>query len=203
MISSGGSRNSVKIETPLKSATTIALHSDQLDLISVTKASQTISGVMVREELLRTLLRLVLEASGARRALILLAHEGRFELAGEVASEEVDGARTAAPRPGHQLPRMTIVAYVERTQETVLLADARSDTGRFSRDPYMLRSRPRSVLCLPIRRQAELVALLYLENDMVPGAFTPERLVALELLASQAAFCLEMRSSSSASTRAE
>ena len=142
---------------------------------------------MVREELLRTLLCLVLEASGACRALILLAHDGRFELAGEVASEEVD-VRTAARATN--IPQ-SIIAYVERTRETVFLADARSHAGRFSRDPYMLSARPRSVLCLPIRRQAELVALLYLENDMVPGAFTPDRLVALELLASQAAISLE------------
>jgi K+-sensing histidine kinase KdpD len=47
------------------------------------------------------------------------------------------------------------------------------------------------VLCLPVRRQAEIVALLYLENDLVPGIFTPERLLALELLAAQAAISLE------------
>ena len=40
-------------------------------------------------------------------------------------------------------------------------------------------------------RQAEVVGLLYLENDLLVGAFTPDRLAALELLATQAAISLE------------
>ena len=80
---------------------------------------------------------------------------------------------------------------MQRTHERVVLDDAAADAGRFSGDEYLARARPRSVLCLPIRRQAEVVALLYLENDLVPGTFTPERLLALELLAAQAAISLE------------
>src|SRR5262249_14926526 len=48
-----------------------------------------------------------------------------------------------------------------------------------------------SVLCLPVRLRADAVALLYLENELVPGTFTPERLLALELLTAQAAISLE------------
>ena len=91
---------------------------------------------------------------------------------------------------GPQMPE-SLLKYVQRTEERVLLDDAADDAGRFSGDPYLARARPRSVLCLPIRRQAKVVALLYLENDLVPGAFTPERLLALELLAAQAAISLE------------
>jgi signal transduction histidine kinase len=166
---------------------TVALQTEQLDLLSVVKASQTISGVMIREQLLRTLLQLVLEAGGARRALVLLAREGRLEVAAEVGSEETPPASAGL---GAQLP-VSLVMYVQRTNERVLLDDAAHDAGRFAGDPYLARARPRSVLCLPIRRQAEIVALLYLENDLVPGAFTPDRLLALELLAAQAAISLE------------
>jgi signal transduction histidine kinase len=165
-------------------AATVALSTEQLDLLSVVKASQTISGVMVRERLLRTLLHLVLEQSGARRALVVLAHEGRLDVAAEVAAEE-------RPTPSAASLPSSLLAYVQRTHERVLLDDARADAGRFSADPYLAQARPRSVLCLPIRRQAEIVALLYLENDLVPGVFTPERLLALELLAAQAAISLE------------
>ena len=77
-----------------------------------------------------------------------------------------------------------------RTQESVLL-DAADDAGRFASDPYFADARPRSVLCMPVRLRADSVALLYLENELVPGTFTPERLVALELLAAQAAISLE------------
>jgi predicted ATPase/signal transduction histidine kinase/tRNA A-37 threonylcarbamoyl transferase component Bud32 len=167
---------------------TVALQAEQLDLLSVVKASQTISGVMIRAELLRTLLRLVLEAGGARRAMVVLAGAGHLEIAAEVTSDEPTLPGPVAPEP--PLPE-ALLAYVQRTGERVLLDDAAGDLGRFSGDPYLGRVRPRSALCLPIRRQAETLALLYLENDLVPGAFTPERLLALELLAAQAAISLE------------
>jgi predicted ATPase/signal transduction histidine kinase/tRNA A-37 threonylcarbamoyl transferase component Bud32 len=172
---------------PSSATATLALEAEHLDLLSVVKASQTISGVMVRERLIETLLQLVLEAGGARRA-VLLGGEGREGVAAEVRSEPA--APAERPVPGTDLPD-AVLGYVRRTRERVLLDDAASDAGRFSGDEYLTRARPRSVLCLPIRRQAELVALLYLENDLVPGAFTPERLLALELLASQTAISLE------------
>jgi predicted ATPase/signal transduction histidine kinase/tRNA A-37 threonylcarbamoyl transferase component Bud32 len=169
-------------------AATIAMRSEQLDLLSVVKASQTISGVMIRDRILRTLLGLVLEASGARRASVLLVHEGQLEVAGEVGAEEAAPIRV---RPAATDLPLSLIKYVQRTQERVLLDDAASQAGRFVGDDYFARVRPRSVLCLPIRRQAETVALLYLENDLVSGAFTPERLLVLELLAAQAAISLE------------
>ena len=161
---------------------------EQLDLLSVVKASQTISGVMIRQELLLALLNLVLEEGGARRASVLFARDGRLEVAAEVSADQRPPSSPAAQRAN--LPD-SLIGYVQRTHERVLLDDAAADAGRFSGDAYLARAGPRSVLCLPIRRQAEVVALLYLENDLIPGAFTPERLLALELLAAQAAISLE------------
>jgi predicted ATPase/signal transduction histidine kinase len=166
---------------------TITMPAAQLDLLSVVKASQTISGVVVPEQLLRTLLRLVLEEGGARRGLVLLAREGRLEIAAEIVSDDTAPPWSAA---GATLPD-ALFRYVQRTHERVLLDNAAVDAGRFAGDEYLARVRPRSVLCLPIRRQAEVVGLLYLENDLVPGAFTPDRLLALDLLAAQAAISLE------------
>ena len=72
-----------------------------------------------------------------------------------------------------------------------MLDDAAADAGRFASDPYLADARPRSLLCLPIRREGRVVALLYLENELAPGVFTPDRLVALELIAAQVAISLE------------
>ena len=80
--------------------------------------------------------------------------------------------------------------YVIRTQERVLLDDASADNV-YSKDEYVRRKRSRSVLCLPIVKQAKLVGALYLENNLTPGAFTPDRVTVLQLLASQAAISLE------------
>jgi PAS domain S-box-containing protein len=47
------------------------------------------------------------------------------------------------------------------------------------------------VLCVPLLRQGQLMALLYLENNLAAGVFTPARMAVLNVLASQAAMSLE------------
>jgi signal transduction histidine kinase len=97
----------------------------------------------------------------------------------------------SSPVESSPLVPASLVHYVQRTKERVILRDAAAGAGRFSEDPYFARVRPRSVLCLPIVRQGEVVGLLYLENNVLAGAFTAERLLALELCATQAAISME------------
>jgi PAS domain S-box-containing protein len=84
----------------------------------------------------------------------------------------------------------SIINYVRRCQERVLLTDA-MQSNPFAADDYFARRRPKSVLCLPIMRRSALIGLLYLENNLATHAFPPERVTVLELLASQAAISLE------------
>ena len=83
-----------------------------------------------------------------------------------------------------------VVQYAARTQEPVILDDA-STGGPFSGDEYIRRHHARSILCLPLVKQGRLVALLYLENNLAAGVFTPARIAVLSVLASQAAMSLE------------
>src|SRR5262249_6057917 len=84
----------------------------------------------------------------------------------------------------------SLIRYVIRTRETVLLEDA-SSQNRFSTDPYVVRVHARSILCLPLINHGALIAVLYLENSLTPHVFTPERVTVLKVLASQAAISLE------------
>ena len=84
----------------------------------------------------------------------------------------------------------SIVHYVMRTQESVILDDA-SAQNPFSADPYIRQHHARSILCLPLINQAKLIGVLYLENNLTPHVFTPTRIAVLKLLASQAAISLE------------
>jgi C4-dicarboxylate-specific signal transduction histidine kinase len=79
---------------------------------------------------------------------------------------------------------------VMRTQETVTLEDA-SSQNLFSADPYLVQHRSRSILCLPLINQGNLIGVLYLENNLAPRVFAPARITVLKLLASQAAMSLE------------
>jgi diguanylate cyclase (GGDEF)-like protein len=83
-----------------------------------------------------------------------------------------------------------IVNYVIRTKESLVLNDAARE-GEFTNDAYVQHMRPKSILCAPLIHQGKLIALLYLENNLTPGAFTPDRLSMVQLLCSQAAISLE------------
>jgi predicted ATPase/signal transduction histidine kinase len=162
-----------------------------LDLLAVMKASQAISGEIVLGDLLRQLMRTVLESAGARRGSLLLQGEGDLIVnAREAGDEGVVVEIASAPLESRADLARGIVRYVERTRETVVLGDAGNEP-RFQADPYIAAARPKSVLCTPILRQKKLVGVLYLENDLTTFAFTPERCKLLELLSAQAAISLE------------
>jgi PAS domain S-box-containing protein len=93
------------------------------------------------------------------------------------------------PVSGSAIPE-SILQEVLRTGQKVILDDA-SAQNQFSHDAYVEQRRCKSILCLPIRKQGELMGVLYLENDLLFNAFTPDRQAVLELLASQAAISLD------------
>ena len=181
-----------------------AVSPEQLDLLAVLKASRAISGALVRDELLPLLLTVVLEHGGARRARIVLIREEAEDSDPEVAAEKTIDDAIPLLQPVPRVPE-SLLEHVRRTGAPVVLEDAAADAGPFAGDPYFARTassgqdaprdgtraRPRSVLCLPVRRQRTVIGLLYLENDLTPGVFGRERLAALELLAAQAAVSLE------------
>ncbi|MGK4008697.1 AAA family ATPase [Sorangium sp. So ce1036] len=179
---------------PLAPTASFAARPEQLDLLSVIKASQTISSEIVLDKLLRTLLRVVLEQGGAQRACLVLAQDERLSIGAEATLEESGGVAISLPRSTEDASRrvpMSLVRYVHRTKEHVILVNTAASVGRFSGDEYFARHKPRSLLCMPILRQAEVAGLLYLENTLLAGAFPPERLTTLSLLAAQAAISLE------------
>jgi predicted ATPase/signal transduction histidine kinase/tRNA A-37 threonylcarbamoyl transferase component Bud32 len=164
----------------------------ELDLVSVLKASQTISSEIVLDELSRTLMRVVLEQGGAQRGCLILEQQGRLVIEA-MAELESDGVRVElhpAVALADGVPA-TIVAHTAQSGERVILDDAQRDAGPFADDPYLPRCRPRSALCLVIRRHEQAVGYLYLENALLAGVFTRNRLEVAELLASQAAVSLE------------
>jgi PAS domain S-box-containing protein len=171
---------------------TISTLGAQLDAVAAVKAAQAVSSEIVLERLVRTLLVIAVESAGADRALLLLLlHDGQAQVEAEAttgpAGVEVIPRRREA---GHHELAASIMNYAIRSRTPVILGDATS-SDLFSMDAYVRRQRPRSVLCLPLLKQARLVGLLYMENSLVPNAFTAERTALLDVLAAQAAISLE------------
>jgi PAS domain S-box-containing protein len=137
-------------------------------------------------------MRAAVEHTGAERGLLIGPRNDELQIDAEattkgedVAVQMRDGVRKASTLPE------SLVRYVMRTQETVILDDASTQTP-FSADPYVAEHRARSILCLPLITQGKLVGILYLENNLTPHVFTADRVTVLKVLASQAAISLEI-----------
>jgi signal transduction histidine kinase len=172
-------------------STTIGRLVGQLDVEAVVKASQTLSSEIVLPTLIEKLVQITVENAGAERGLLILIRdlEPRIEAEATTGHNSVEVAvRKAVVRPSDLL--QSVLHYVIRTQEVVLVDDASADK-LYAKDEYVRRNHSRSILCLPIVNQTKLVGALYLENGLTPSAFTPERVTVLQLLASQAAISLE------------
>lgn len=162
-----------------------------LDLTTIIKASQAIASEIILERLLKKLMTIVIENAGAQTGvLILKQHEQLFiEAKGTIDTSEVVLYQSLLAETSTQLPNY-LINYVIRTKEDVILADA-SCEGIFTKDAYIIQNQPKSVLCTPIIYQGSLFGVLYLENNLAVGAFTPQRLEVLKILSSQAAISIK------------
>jgi len=167
---------------------------ESLDLGSVTKASKLISGEIVLETLLKKLMNLLIENAGAQTGLILLKNQGewKIEAQGAVDKDEVVlQSISINPNEAVSLPLpLAMINYVVKAREPIVLDDA-VHKGRFTKDPYVVTNQLKSVLCTPILHQDNLTGILYLENNLITGAFTPDRLEVLNLLSSEAAISIK------------
>lgn len=164
---------------------------EQLDLATVLKASQAVSNEIVLEHLIDKLLAIALEAAGANRGLLVMIKEGEARVVAEAqAAQQAVQFGLDGKSPGAAELAKSALAYVCRSSEAVIIDDVAGDHP-FADDPYCEARSARSILILPLLKQSLLVGVLYLENRLVPGAFTADRAALLEILASQAAISLE------------
>jgi PAS domain S-box-containing protein len=173
------------------STSTIGTSVEQLDLATVIKVSQAVSSEMVLEKLIDSLMRAALEHAGAARALLISPRHSELQIEAEATTAEGDVLVTLGIDTGiaAAMPE-SLIRYIMRTRESVILKDAASQNP-FSADPYIAQRRPRSTLTLPLINRGKLISILHLENNLTPDVFTPDRIVVLKLLASQAANSLE------------
>ncbi|EME69377.1 ATPase, partial [Paramagnetospirillum caucaseum] len=162
-----------------------------LDVLSVVKASQAVSGEIALDRLVETLLRIAVENAGAGRGVLVVDLGGTPTVVADARID--DGAivvQSLRQAPGVSALPAKILNYVHRAWKRVLLDDATLDSD-FGADDYIRKHKVRSIMCLPMVKQSRLIGLLYLENSQVSHVFTAARVAVLELLASQAAISLE------------
>ena len=166
-----------------------AVRDDAIDLLSLLKAAETISSEVVMDQLLQRLMGVCLEVAGATRGALVREEEGMLVVraVGSVA-QGVRCVRTPH-RLSTDIPRR-LVELAFANEGPIIVGDV-SREPRLADDPCVAASGARAALVIPIRQKAKPVGVLYLENQLVTFAFSPERVRLLSLLSSQIAISLE------------
>ncbi|MEG5001992.1 ATP-binding protein, partial [Microcoleus sp. B4-D4] len=180
-----GSRTSTIGATSSSSSVSVAL-----DLTAILKAYQTISGEIEFEKLLSSLLSIVIENAGANKCVLILLRDQRLLIEGSIIAGLEPVVLQHLPIEECQDIPYKLIYKVKHERRTAVLIDASADLT-LANDPYIIRQQPSSILCSPILHQGKLMGLLYLENTLVTGAFTSDRVELLNLLCAQAAISLQ------------
>lgn len=163
----------------------------RLDMMTVIKASRILNSEMVLDELLKKMMRIMLESAGAQRGFLIFRdkHDWKIKVRGSIYRSSIV-TLTDTPISSQDIASVAIVNYVTHAAVDVVLNDACKE-GLFTNDSYILQKKPRSLLCMPIIHQGEIFCILYLENNLATGAFPPDRQELLHLLGTQAAISLK------------
>lgn len=169
----------------------ISMGQESLDLVSVMKASQALSEEIVLDRLIGILLTNTIIHAGAQHALLLLINDEapQIRARGRAYDSGIATDLSVMTPSARHLP-LSMLYTVIRTRQLIVLDNA-MHSHAFAADEYFNEHQVRSVLCLPLIKQGQVVGVLYLENNLAPGVFTSNRTAVLELLAGQAAISLE------------
>jgi len=182
-----GSGTFTSLASSMQTSTT---GSPPLDLMSLMKATQALSSEIILSTLLEKMVKIVMENAGAHVVKILIEH-------GDTLALEAEGSQNGEVSLYEEKPinetivPISIVNYVLRSKQSVILHDASKHAEQFQQDPYLIKNAIKSLLCTPILHQSKAIGVLYLENNLAPDVFTEQRAGLLNVLASQAAISLE------------
>jgi len=134
-----------------------------------------------------------IKSIGAIRGYLILEKSGELYI--EAGKDSSTGKTVTGSIPIEEYPDIskTVVRYVARTLETVVL-NCDDQTGIFAVDPYIAESNPKSIACLPVLFQGISLGVLYFENNLIAGAFAHKRVESLKVLSSQVAFAKKFQS---------
>ena len=170
---------------------TIGAPVEHLDLATVLKVSQAVSGEIVLEKLLDTLMRTAIEHAGAERGLLILPRGDELRIAAEATTRGDTVIVRLAEQSMAAAALPESIVHMSSARRTACCSTMPRPRTRLPPMPYLRAQHARSILCVPLRNQAKLTGVLYLENTLTPHVFTPTRSAVLTLLASQAAISLE------------
>jgi signal transduction histidine kinase/ActR/RegA family two-component response regulator/tRNA A-37 threonylcarbamoyl transferase component Bud32 len=162
-----------------------------LDVHTAIRAAQALASELDPDRVVGRLMELMLENAGAQRGALVLGDGDALSVVARlsVADAQIETGLVEPLLQSAEVPT-TVVQYVARTGESVVVADARAE-ARFAEDPYLAAHSVRSLLALPLTHRGHLMGVLYLEHRETPSAFPTARVQMLSVLAAQAAIAVE------------
>ncbi|BDU51265.1 ATP-binding hybrid sensor histidine kinase/response regulator [Haliovirga abyssi] len=164
------------------------------DIFSILEAANILSKEIELENLLSQLMNVVIKNAGAQSGLLLLREDKKFYIEAEFESdgEEKEKVENILAHielekyPNEQLK--LIVEKVITTGENFIFGD-NSFENIFENENMNLNS---SILCMPLfNSKKKIISILYLENNLVKGAFTKDRISILKMLSSEMVISIE------------
>jgi predicted ATPase/signal transduction histidine kinase len=188
---------------PLDSQQSISI----LSYLNLSYLMQSVLDISVEtdfDKVLSKIISTVLESSGAQHGYLLIKEHDTLVLQAECHVSDSNERNIAQCVNSNQLNIITqphclekgnelclaIVNFVYRTGEKVILANA-SEEGLFTNAHEVQSLALRSVLCLPVMTQGNVIGILYLEDRLTEGVFTQDKVNMTEMLAAHAAISLE------------
>ena len=162
-----------------------------LDLDTLMKAAQAISGEVVLEQLLKTLLNISIENAGAESGCIIMKQgQDWYIKSANFTNRAKPSENTETPLYESNRVPQSLIQYIENTRKSLVIDDIAKD-HRFLADPAVKANGLKSVMCLPMFNKGQSEGILYLENNLQSSVFTESRVRFLELLSGQIAVSLE------------
>jgi predicted ATPase/serine phosphatase RsbU (regulator of sigma subunit) len=171
--------------------TGFGLDSSSLDMKAIIRSLQSISSEIMMDSLMEKIMKIIFENAGAQRGyLVLLKDDGYYVEYGGEYDKVISKVVKSVPVDQGGILSSSIVRYCAKINEYLVLDNA-SEEGVFVNDPYIMKNKPKSILCLPVINQTRFIGLIYLENNSATKAFTKNHIDVLKILTSQAAISLE------------
>ncbi|MFC1617394.1 AAA family ATPase [Candidatus Margulisiibacteriota bacterium] len=178
-------KESIQSETTSLGTTTTTKAKYLLDYETIMKASQAISAEINPEKMVQKIISTINENAGAQRTYLIIKSDN-----GEMILQGLEIGADLILLKDYKEVSQSIIQYVTRTKKPLVLSDASNDVTYLA-DPYIKKRAVKSIFCLPIIFQGELRGVIYLENNLVEGAFSEDRINAVKVLGTQAAISLE------------
>ena len=188
LLSQLSEKKDTRIDVTTTTLNTDTQSSFEVDLATVMKASQAISQEIILDTLLIKLMKILIENAGAETGFLIFKKAGEWVIEAS-GNEDYNSVRVLQSIPIEDKLPTSIVNYVTRTSEAVVEKNA-AKLGQFTNDPYIKTNQIKSVLCTPLIERGKVRGIIYLENNLSKGAFTPDRLEIIKLLSGQAAIAI-------------